>query len=162
MIRLTGVCKLLPPIVQIEPFSINKFNWMIPPDLIPETNKVILRPVEQKDDEIFLQISQLDADMYYYSGYNLGDKVQLINRHAKFAMMNYAFEQLNFERVEFKTDVQNERTRKGLQNVGGIEERILRSHMTMCNNRRRTSIYYSVLKEERRKLKETIFADIRI
>ena len=34
------------------------------------------------------------------------------------------------------------------RNVGGIEEGILRSHMTMWNNRRRTSIYYSVLKDE--------------
>ena len=195
---------------------------MIPHNLILETNKVILRPVEEKDDEPFLQIAQQDADMWYYFSLNLGDEAQLakwmemafadkkagirrpftiidkasgkiagsssigniayhdlrfeigwswlgpafrstgINRHAKFAMMNYAFEQLNFERVEFKTDVQNERARKGLQNVGGIEEGILRSHMTMWNNRRRTSIYYSVLKEEWPKLKETIFADIQL
>src|SRR6266542_5920749 len=32
-----------------------------------------------------------------------------INRHAKYAMMKYAFDGLNFERVEFKTDVLNER-----------------------------------------------------
>ena len=85
-----------------------------------------------------------------------------INRHTKFAMMKYAFDELHFERIEFKTDVMNARARKGLQNVGGIEEGILRSHMTMWNNRRRTSIYYSVLKEEWPKLKETIFADIEI
>src|SRR6476659_10142469 len=30
-----------------------------------------------------------------------------INRHSKYAMMKYAFDQLNFERVEFKTDVLN-------------------------------------------------------
>ncbi len=83
-----------------------------------------------------------------------------INKHAKFAMMNYGFEKLNFERVEFKTDVENARARKGLQNVGGIEEGILRSHMTMWNNRRRTSIYYSVLKNEWPALKQTIFNDI--
>lgn len=80
-----------------------------------------------------------------------------LNRHAKFAMMRYAFEELNFERVEFKTDVLNERARQGLQRVGGIEEGILRSHMTMWNDRRRTSIYYSVLKNEWPKLRETIF-----
>lgn len=85
-----------------------------------------------------------------------------INRHAKFAMMKYAFDELHFERIEFKTDVMNARARKGLQNVGGIEEGILRSHMTMWNNRRRTSVYYSVLKEEWPKLKETIFADIEL
>jgi RimJ/RimL family protein N-acetyltransferase len=80
-----------------------------------------------------------------------------LNRHAKYAMMKYAFESLGFERVEFKTDVLNQRARQGLKNVGGIEEGILRSHMTMWNNRRRTSIYYSVLKEEWPKLKDSIF-----
>lgn len=83
-----------------------------------------------------------------------------LNKHAKFAMMRYAFEELNFERVEFKTDVENLRARQGLRNIGGIEEGILRSHMTMWNNRRRTSIYYSVLKNEWPGLKETIFRDM--
>jgi RimJ/RimL family protein N-acetyltransferase len=83
-----------------------------------------------------------------------------LNRHAKYAMMKYAFEELHFERIEFKTDVMNARARKGLQNVGGIEEGILRSHMTMWNNRRRTSVYYSVLKDEWPALCQTIFKDI--
>lgn len=83
-----------------------------------------------------------------------------INRHAKYAMMKYAFDELNFERVEFKTDVLNERARQGLRKIGAVEEGILRSHMTMWNNRRRTSIYYSVLKNEWQELKKTIFADI--
>lgn len=80
-----------------------------------------------------------------------------LNRHAKYAMMKYAFETLEFERVEFKTDVQNDRARQGLRNVGGIEEGVLRSHMKMWNNRRRTSIFYSVLKNEWPGLKATIF-----
>ncbi|MDP4264641.1 MAG: GNAT family protein [Bacteroidota bacterium] len=83
-----------------------------------------------------------------------------LNRHAKYAMMKYAFDELHFERIEFKTDEQNARARKGLQNVGGIEEGVLRSHMTMWNNRRRSSIYYSVLKSEWKGLKETIFKDM--
>jgi RimJ/RimL family protein N-acetyltransferase len=80
-----------------------------------------------------------------------------LNRHAKFAMMKYAFEELNFERIEFKTDVLNDRARKGLRNIGGIEEGILRSHMKMWNDRRRTSIYYSVLKVEWPDLRASIF-----
>jgi RimJ/RimL family protein N-acetyltransferase len=83
-----------------------------------------------------------------------------LNRHAKYAMMKYAFEELKFERVEFKTDVLNARARKGLQNVGGIEEGVLRSHMTMWNNRRRDSIFYSVLSKEWKGLKETIFKNM--
>jgi RimJ/RimL family protein N-acetyltransferase len=83
-----------------------------------------------------------------------------LNRHAKYAMMKYAFEGLHFERIEFKTDVLNERARQGLRRVGGIEEGILRSHMTMWNNRRRTSIYYSVLKDEWPGLCQTIFKEM--
>lgn len=83
-----------------------------------------------------------------------------LNRHAKFVLMRYAFDQLQFERVEFKTDFQNERAKKGLENIGGRVEGVLRSHMKMWNNRRRDSIYYSVLKKEWPELKQTIFKDI--
>ena len=80
-----------------------------------------------------------------------------LNKQAKFSMLRYAFDELNFERVEFKTDVLNARARQGLRNVGGIEEGVLRSHTKMWNNRRRTSIYYSVLKDEWPLLVQTIF-----
>jgi RimJ/RimL family protein N-acetyltransferase len=83
-----------------------------------------------------------------------------LNRQCKFMIMQYAFDQLDFERVEFKTDVLNKRARKGLEKVGGTAEGVLRSHMTMWNNRRRDSIYYSVLKNEWPVLKQTIFADL--
>ena len=83
-----------------------------------------------------------------------------INRHSKFSMMKYAFEELHFERVEFKTDVLNTRARKGLEKIGGKEEGVLRSHTTMWNNRRRDSVYYGVLKNEWPLLKQTIFGDI--
>lgn len=83
-----------------------------------------------------------------------------INTHCKFAMMQYAFEVLNFERVEFKTDMLNERAKQGLRKIGGIEEGVLRSHMTMWNNRRRSSVYFSVLKNEWPELKQTIFKNL--
>jgi RimJ/RimL family protein N-acetyltransferase len=83
-----------------------------------------------------------------------------VNFHSKYAMMNHAFENLLFERVEFKTDVLNARARKGLEKIGGKEEGILRSHMTMWNNRRRDSVYYSVIRSEWPELKRTIFKDI--
>ena len=83
-----------------------------------------------------------------------------VNRHSKYAMMKYGFEELNLERIEFKTDVLNLRARKGLENIGGKEEGVLGSHMTMWNNRRRDSVYYSVLKNEWPQLKASIFKDI--
>ncbi|HEY0432964.1 MAG TPA: GNAT family protein, partial [Chitinophagaceae bacterium] len=83
-----------------------------------------------------------------------------INLHAKYAMMKYAFETLKFERVEFKTDFLNQRARRGLEKIGATAEGVLRSHMTMWNDRRRDSIYYSVLKTEWPNLCATVFKEI--
>jgi RimJ/RimL family protein N-acetyltransferase len=83
-----------------------------------------------------------------------------INFHSKYSMLRHSFDNLLFERVEFKTDVLNARARKGLEKIGGKEEGILRSHMTMWNNRRRDSVYYSVIRSEWPQLKQTIFKDI--
>ncbi|AHF16711.1 GNAT family N-acetyltransferase [Niabella soli] len=83
-----------------------------------------------------------------------------INFHAKFCLLYYAFEVMNMERVEFKTGVQNLRARRGLEKVGGVAEGVLRSHSLLWNGNRRTSIYYSVLKDEWEGYKKTIFADL--
>src|SRR5262249_50789179 len=83
-----------------------------------------------------------------------------VNFHAKYLMMRFAFDEMQFERVEFKTDVLNERAKQGLRKVGGKEEGVLRSHMTMWNERRRDSVYYGVIKKEWPDLKESIFKDI--
>ncbi len=80
-----------------------------------------------------------------------------INMHAKFAMLRYAFEELAFERVEFKTGVLNQRARRGLEKIGGIEEGVLRKHSLLWNGNRRDTVYYSVLKEEWPSVKENNF-----
>ncbi len=80
-----------------------------------------------------------------------------INQHTKFSMMRYAFEVLEFERVEFKTGILNKRARRGLEKIGGIEEGVLRKHSLLWNGNRRDTIYYSVLKEEWPLLKKSIF-----
>jgi RimJ/RimL family protein N-acetyltransferase len=71
-----------------------------------------------------------------------------VNNQIKFIMLKYAFEEMGFERVEFKTDVLNIRARKAFQRIGATEEGILRSHTLMTHNRRRDTIFYGILKSE--------------
>ncbi|WP_338426271.1 GNAT family N-acetyltransferase [Sphingopyxis kveilinensis] len=71
-----------------------------------------------------------------------------LNRWAKFLLLQHAFERLECERVEFKTDVRNLQARKGLQNIGATEEGVLRSFNYMPDGRRRDAIYYSILRRE--------------
>ena len=83
-----------------------------------------------------------------------------INFHAKFCLLNYAFEILQFERVEIKTDNLNEQAKQGLRKIGALEEGVLRSHMQMPKNRRRDSIYFSIIKKEWPAVRNSIFKDI--
>jgi N-acetyltransferase len=70
------------------------------------------------------------------------------NVEAKLLMLQHAFEVMDLNRVEFKTDALNNKSRNALRGIGAQEEGILRSHMVLWNGRRRDSVYYSVLKEE--------------
>ncbi|CAL9638493.1 GNAT family N-acetyltransferase [Streptomyces sp. enrichment culture] len=71
-----------------------------------------------------------------------------VNRRAKFLLLRHAVEVLGAERVEFKTDVLNERARRGLRNIGAVEEGTLRSFNVMPGGRRRDAVFYSVLRAE--------------
>lgn len=71
-----------------------------------------------------------------------------VNKQAKFALLSYAFGVMKMERVEIKTDNLNERAKAALLKIGMIPEGVLRSHMQMHSNRRRDSIYFSILKNE--------------
>ncbi|GAB3203799.1 RimJ/RimL family protein N-acetyltransferase [Pontibacter aydingkolensis] len=82
-----------------------------------------------------------------------------LNRHCKFLLLQYAFEELKYERVELKTDVLNMRSRKAMLKIGATEEGTLRSHTLMHDGRRRDTIYYSILKPEWEKIRNTIFSD---
>ena len=71
-----------------------------------------------------------------------------VNHWAKYLLMRHAFEGMDAERVEFKTDVLNERARRGLRAIGATEEGVLRSYNVMPGGRRRDAVYYSVLRSE--------------
>ncbi|MGB8192849.1 MAG: GNAT family N-acetyltransferase [Chitinophagaceae bacterium] len=84
-----------------------------------------------------------------------------VNTHAKFLLLRYALETLQWERVEIKTDNLNERSKAALRKIGATPEGVLRNHMQMHSERRRDSIYFAVLKNEWEDVKRTFFKEIR-
>ena len=83
-----------------------------------------------------------------------------INKQMKFLMLHYAFEILKFEKVEFRIDERNIRSRKAVEKIGGTLEGILRKDTLMLDGFRRSTCCYGILKEEWPLIKETIFNDI--
>lgn len=71
-----------------------------------------------------------------------------VNTECKYLLLQHAFETLGCIRVEFKTDVLNERSRKALLRIGAKEEGIFRRHMLMPSGRVRDTIYFSIIDAE--------------
>ena len=67
-----------------------------------------------------------------------------INTEAKYLMLRHAFEDWQFNRVEFMTDVLNTPSRNAIMRIGGQEEGVLRSHMVMRDGRIRDSVLFSI------------------
>jgi RimJ/RimL family protein N-acetyltransferase len=71
-----------------------------------------------------------------------------INRHCKYLLLQFAFEQAGFYRVAFRADINNEKSIRAMESIGCKHEGILREHMLLSNGMRRTSVLLSILANE--------------
>lgn len=73
-----------------------------------------------------------------------------LNKHCKLLLLEYAFEKLQMERVEFRADNDNLRSIAAMKSIGCKVEGILRSNMPKPAGQtgRRDSIVLSILKNE--------------
>jgi len=71
-----------------------------------------------------------------------------LNTESKYLLLQYAFEVLEYNRVQFKTDSRNIRSQKAIERLGAQKEGVLRSDRLLPDGYRRDSVYYSILIEE--------------
>ena len=84
-----------------------------------------------------------------YTWYGSAFRGTGLNKHCKFLLLQFAFETIGMERVEFRADNNNERSIAAMKSIGCKVEGVLRSNMpTREGNIRRDSIVLSILKEE--------------
>lgn len=79
--------------------------------------------------------------------YRPADQGTMVNPETMQLMLEYAFT-AGFNRVEFKADAKNARSRAAIRKLGATEEGILRQHMWLAQGRFRDSVYYSILADE--------------
>jgi len=71
-----------------------------------------------------------------------------LNKHCKFLLLQFAFETLGAERVEFRADARNEKSIAAMKSIGCTVEGILRSNMPLEDGTRRNSIVLGILRNE--------------
>jgi RimJ/RimL family protein N-acetyltransferase len=81
-----------------------------------------------------------------------------LNGQMKFLMLNYAFETLEFEKVEFRIDERNNKSRKAVEKLGATLEGVLRKDTLMNDGFRRSTCCYGILKSEWPLIKATFLS----
>lgn len=80
-----------------------------------------------------------------------------LNKHMKFLMLQYAFETLKFDKVEFRIDERNIASRKAVEKLNAKLEGILRKDTLMLDGFKRSTCCYGILKEEWHTIKQNVF-----
>ena len=70
------------------------------------------------------------------------------NKECKLLLLQYAFEELHFQRVEFEVAHQNIRSQKAVEKIGGVREARLRKHGLHADGTVRDTIVFSIIEDE--------------
>ena len=95
------------------------------------------------DIQLGFETTQLGYTWYSKKVWGTG-----LNQHCKYLLLQFAFEKMNFKRVEFRADNNNKRSIAAMQKIGCTVEGVLRSHLPKPDGSRRDSIILSITKEE--------------
>jgi RimJ/RimL family protein N-acetyltransferase len=80
-----------------------------------------------------------------------------LNKACKFELLNYAFETMDFRRVQLSADIDNIRSQKAIAKLGATREGIFRANYINSSGESRDDVYYSLVQTEWAALKSSIF-----
>jgi N-acetyltransferase len=82
------------------------------------------------------------------------------NKECKLLLLQYAFEVLQYQRVEFEVAHQNIRSQKAVAKIGGVKEAVLRKHGLHADGTVRDTVVFSIIDDEWPATKNRLLARI--
>jgi RimJ/RimL family protein N-acetyltransferase len=138
------------PIDPKEGFA-KRLPWMVKENAEGRLMTFVVRRLS--DDAVvgsttYLNMAPADAKVEIgFTWYATDARGGPVNPEAKYLLLKNAFA-AHYNRVEFKTDARNARSRAALLKLGAKEEGTLRGHMWMPQGYFRDSVYFSILAAE--------------
>jgi RimJ/RimL family protein N-acetyltransferase len=96
-----------------------------------------------------------------FTWYGASARGTAVNPESKRLLLAHAFEALNAERVAFRTDARNQRSRRAIAKLGATEEGVLRHHLLMHDGAWRDTVYFSILRDEWPSVRASLDARLR-
>lgn len=81
---------------------------------------------------------------------------KVYNKECKFLLLQYAFEELHLNRVQFQVAHQNIRSMKAVEKIGAVKEGVLRKHSYRMDGTLRDVVIFSIIDDEWPEKKEKL------
>lgn len=72
----------------------------------------------------------------------------VVNTECKYLLLRHAFEKLGCIRVQFRTDLRNERSQRAIERIGAVLEGTLRKNRIVKDGYQRSTVFYSIIDDE--------------
>ncbi|KEF38684.1 acetyltransferase, ribosomal protein N-acetylase [Schinkia azotoformans MEV2011] len=82
-----------------------------------------------------------------------------LNKACKFELLKFAFEVMEFRRVQFSADVRNIHSQKAIQKLGATKEGIFRANYIDTYGISRDDVYFSIVHTDWNEIKNRVFKE---
>ncbi|MFA9560330.1 GNAT family N-acetyltransferase [Evansella sp. AB-rgal1] len=82
-----------------------------------------------------------------------------LNKACKFKLLKYAFEIMDFRRVQFSADIRNIRSQKSIKKLGATKEGVFRANYIDTSGVSRDDVYFSIIQREWNAIKRNEFKE---
>ncbi|MEN2402357.1 GNAT family protein [Flavobacterium sp. MC2016-06] len=82
-----------------------------------------------------------------------------LNKACKFELLNFGFENIQFKRIQFSADLENERSQRAIENLGALKEGLFRNNYIDSEGKSKDDVYYSIISEEWNATKRDYFTE---
>ena len=96
----------------------------------------------------YASISRQHRTLDIASWYGLNYQRTGINTECKYLLLKHAFEDLGALRVGLNVDMENVRSRRAVERIGGVQEGILRKHRIRRDGTRRDTVIFGFINDD--------------
>jgi RimJ/RimL family protein N-acetyltransferase len=82
-----------------------------------------------------------------------------LNKACKFELLKYAFEIMDFRRVQFSADIRNIRSQKAIKKLGATKEGVFRANYMDTSGVSKDDVYFSIIHTEWNDIKRNVFKE---
>lgn len=79
-----------------------------------------------------------------------------VNTECKLLLIQFAFEEMQINRIEFKIDARNARSHAAIKKLGATQEGVLRQHMILADGFVRDTVVLSIIKSDWSQVKKIL------